>query len=182
MLTESSCGSVVVYVIPESSTLLPKVRFRAFTCLFTGSPSKLILAFYFQDVKVYVGQRRTALLRTAPFKSSWSLKEVLSNLDLQVEQIVSTMSFSHQDIVAALSDRVRMTKVTKESMADSMRAIKSSPGEYSLSFWLVFSKAYTYLKLYNLISPSLRLRDHVQSAQPRPKVAQSSLGYRGRPS
>ncbi|XP_051734850.1 GPI transamidase component PIG-S, partial [Ctenopharyngodon idella] len=112
MLTESSCGSVVVYVIPESSTLLPK------------------------DVKVYVGQRRTALLRTAPFKSSWSLKEVLSNLDLQVEQIVSTMSFSHQDIVAALSDRVRMTKVTKESMADSMRAIKSSPG-YEITFSLL---------------------------------------------
>lgn len=112
MLTESSCGSVVVYVIPESSTLLPK------------------------DVKVYVGQRRTALLRSAPFKTSWSLKEVLSNLDLQVEHVVSTMSFSHQDIVAALSDRVRMPKVTKESMADSMRAIKSSPG-YEITFSLL---------------------------------------------
>ncbi|KAG1943551.1 GPI transamidase component PIG-S [Pimephales promelas] len=112
MLTESSCGSVVVYVIPESSTLLP------------------------EDMKVYVGQRRTALLRSAPFKPSWSLKEVLSNLDLQVEQVVSTMSFSHQDIVAALSDRVRMPKVTKESMADSMRAIKSSPG-YEITFSLL---------------------------------------------
>ncbi|CAM4670625.1 unnamed protein product [Leuciscus chuanchicus] len=112
MLTESSCGSVVVYVIPESSTLLPK------------------------DVKVYVGQRRTALLRSAPFKTSWSLKEVLSNLDPRVEQVVSTMSFSHQDIVAALSDRVRMPKVTKESMADSMRAIKSSPG-YEITFSLL---------------------------------------------
>jgi phosphatidylinositol glycan class S len=100
---------------------------------------------------VYVGQRRTALLRFAPFKPSWSLKEVLSNLDLQVEQVVSTMSFSHQDIAAALSDRVRMPKVTKESMADSMRAIKSSPGEYSLSVRLVFSMAYTHLKLHNLI-------------------------------
>ncbi len=79
---------------------------------------------------MYVGQRRTALLHSPPFKSSWSLKEVLSNLDVEVEQVVNTMSFSHQDIVAALSDRVRMTKVTKESMADSMRAIKSSPGEY----------------------------------------------------
>lgn len=94
---------------------------------------------------MYVGQRRTALLRSAPFKTSWSLKEVLSNLDLQVEHVVSTMSFSHQDIVAALSDRVRMPKVTKESMADSMRAIKSSPGEYLLSVWLVFSMAYTNL-------------------------------------
>lgn len=112
MLTESPCGSVVVYVIPESSTLLPA------------------------DVKVYVGQRRTALLRSSPSWSSWSLKEVISNLDLQVEQVVSTMSFSHQDIVAALSNRVRMTKVTKEGMADSMRAIKSSPG-YEITFSLL---------------------------------------------
>uniref|UniRef100_A0A8C1C9Q2 Phosphatidylinositol glycan anchor biosynthesis, class S n=2 Tax=Cyprinus carpio TaxID=7962 RepID=A0A8C1C9Q2_CYPCA len=112
MLSESSCGSVVVYVIPESSTLLP------------------------EDVKVYVGQRRTALLRSPPFKTSWNLKEVLSNLDVEVEQVVSTMSFGHQDIVAALSNRVRMTKVTKESMADSMRAIKSSPG-YEITFSLL---------------------------------------------
>uniref|UniRef100_A0A8C2ECU1 Phosphatidylinositol glycan anchor biosynthesis, class S n=1 Tax=Cyprinus carpio TaxID=7962 RepID=A0A8C2ECU1_CYPCA len=110
--TEFSCGSVVVYVIPESSTLLP------------------------EDVKVYVGQRRTALLRSPPFKTSWNLKEVLSNLDVEVEQVVSTMSFGHQDIVAALSNRVRMTKVTKESMADSMRAIKSSPG-YEITFSLL---------------------------------------------
>uniref|UniRef100_A0A671LIW6 Fructose-bisphosphate aldolase C n=1 Tax=Sinocyclocheilus anshuiensis TaxID=1608454 RepID=A0A671LIW6_9TELE len=112
MLSESSCGSVVVYVIPETAALLP------------------------EDVKVYVGQRRTALLRSPPFKSSWSLKEVLSNLDVKVEQVVSTMSFSHQDIVAALSNRVRMAKVTKESMADSMRAIKSSPG-YEITFSLL---------------------------------------------
>ncbi|XP_052443698.1 GPI transamidase component PIG-S [Carassius gibelio] len=112
MLSESSCGSVVVYVIPGSSTLLP------------------------EDVKVYVGQRRTALLRSPPFKSSWNLKEVLSNLEMEVEQVVSTMSFAHQDIVAALSDRVRMTKVTKESMTDSMRAIKSSPG-YEITFSLL---------------------------------------------
>ncbi|XP_026051176.1 GPI transamidase component PIG-S [Carassius auratus] len=112
MLSESSCGSVVVYVIPGSSTLLP------------------------EDVKVYVGQRRTALLRSPPFKSSWNLKEVLSNLEMDVEQVVSTMSFAHQDIVAALSDRVRMTKVTKESMTDSMRAIKSSPG-YEITFSLL---------------------------------------------
>lgn len=134
MLSESSCGSVVVYVIPESSTLLPEVRFRAFVYFYILKSLlkliMLILSVYFQDVKVYVGQRRTALLHSPPFKSSWSLKEVLSNLDVEVEQVVNTMSFSHQDIVAALSDRVRMTKVTKESMADSMRAIKSSPGEY----------------------------------------------------
>ncbi|XP_051534014.1 GPI transamidase component PIG-S-like isoform X2 [Myxocyprinus asiaticus] len=112
MLTESSCGSVVVYVIPESSSLLP------------------------EDVKVYVGQRRTALLRYSPVQGLWSLKEVLSNLDPQMEQVLNTMSFSHQDIIAALSDRVRMAKVTKDSMADSMRAIKYSPG-YEITFSLL---------------------------------------------
>uniref|UniRef100_A0A8C1CZ84 Phosphatidylinositol glycan anchor biosynthesis, class S n=1 Tax=Cyprinus carpio carpio TaxID=630221 RepID=A0A8C1CZ84_CYPCA len=96
----------------------------------------LILAVYFQDVKVYVGQRCTALLCSPPFRSSWSLKEVLSNLDVEVEQMVSTMSFGHQDIVAALSKRVRMTKGTKKRMADSMRAIKSSPG-YEITFSLL---------------------------------------------
>lgn len=78
---------------------------------------------------MYVGRRRTALLRSTTIRSSWTLKEALSSLDPQVEQIVNTMSFSHQDIIAALSDRVRLAKVTKEGMADSMRAIKSSPGK-----------------------------------------------------
>ncbi|XP_055035478.2 GPI transamidase component PIG-S [Misgurnus anguillicaudatus] len=142
MLTESACGSVVVYVIPESSSLLPK------------------------DVNVYVGQRRTALLRSTPVRDSWSLKEVLANLDPQVEQVVNTMSFSHRDIIAALSDRVRLTKVTKESMADSMRAIKSSPG-YEITFsllnpdpkshnlhWDIEGAVYSYIQpLLNKLAP-----------------------------
>ncbi|TRY57302.1 hypothetical protein DNTS_008894 [Danionella cerebrum] len=102
----------VIYVVPESSLLLP------------------------EGVKVYIGRRRTALLRSSLVKSSWTLNEVLSNMNPEVEQIVGTMSFNHQEIVAALSDRVRMTKVTKESMADSMRAIKSSPG-YEITFSLL---------------------------------------------
>lgn len=142
MLTESACGSVVVYVIPKSSSLLPK------------------------DVNVYVGQRRTALLRSSPVRDSWSLKEVLANLDPQVEQVVDTMSFSHRDIIAALSDRVRLTKVTKESMADSMRAIKSSPG-YEITFsllnpdpkshnlhWDIEGAVYSYIQpLLNKLAP-----------------------------
>ncbi|XP_036444604.1 GPI transamidase component PIG-S [Colossoma macropomum] len=112
MLSESACGSVVVYIIPETSTLLPA------------------------DVKVYVGQRRTALLRAAPFESTAGLKEVLSTLEPQVKQVVDTMSFSHHDILAALSDRIRVGQVSKESLADSMRAIKSSPG-YEITFSLL---------------------------------------------
>ena len=85
-------------------------------------------------MKVYVGQRRTALLRAAPFEGTAGLKEVLSTLEPQVKQAVDTMSFSHQDILAALSDRIRVGQVSKESLADSMRAIKSSPGHISALF------------------------------------------------
>ncbi|KAF4077681.1 hypothetical protein AMELA_G00210700 [Ameiurus melas] len=112
VLSESACGSVVVYVIPESSTLLPA------------------------DVKVYVGQWRTALLRAAPLPPAGSLKEVLSALEPQVKQVIDTMSFSHQEIVGALSDRIRISQVSKESLVDSMRAIKSSPG-YEITFSLL---------------------------------------------
>uniref|UniRef100_A0A3B1II32 Phosphatidylinositol glycan anchor biosynthesis, class S n=1 Tax=Astyanax mexicanus TaxID=7994 RepID=A0A3B1II32_ASTMX len=112
MLSESACGSVVVYIIPESSTLLPA------------------------DMNVYVGKRRTALLRAAPFEGAAGLKEVLSSLEPQVKQVADTMSFSHQDILAALSDRIRIGQVSKERLADSMRAIKSSPG-YEITFSLL---------------------------------------------
>ncbi|XP_062867533.1 GPI transamidase component PIG-S [Trichomycterus rosablanca] len=111
-LSESACGSVVVYVIPETSTLLPA------------------------DVKVYVGQWRTALLRAAPFPPDASLKKVLSVLEPEVKQVVETTSFNHQDILAALSDRIRIRKLSKENLADSMRAIKSSPG-YEITFSLL---------------------------------------------
>ncbi|XP_060747355.1 GPI transamidase component PIG-S [Tachysurus vachellii] len=111
-LSESVCGSVVVYVVPESSTLLPA------------------------DVKVYVGQWRTALLRAAPLPASGSLKEVLSAVEPQVKQVIDTMSFSHQEIIGALSDRIRISQVSKESLVDSMRAIKSSPG-YEITFSLL---------------------------------------------
>lgn len=81
-----------------------------------------------KDVKVYVGQWRTALLRAALLPSAGNLKDVLSALEPQVKQVTDTMSFSHQEIMGALSDRIRISQVSKESLVDSMRAIKSSPG------------------------------------------------------
>lgn len=78
---------------------------------------------------MYVGQWRTALLRAAPLPASGSLKEVLSAVELQVKQVIDTMSFSHQEIIGALSDRIRISQVSKESLVDSMRATKSSPGQ-----------------------------------------------------
>ncbi|CAG5873758.1 unnamed protein product [Menidia menidia] len=112
-LSESPCGSLVVYVIPESSALLP------------------------EDVNVYVGQRRTALLRLgAQMRDGKTLEQLLSNLKPRIKEVLQVMSFSHADITAALSDRVRFNPGSRESIADSMRAFKSSPG-YEITFSLL---------------------------------------------
>ncbi|TKS82933.1 GPI transamidase component PIG-S [Collichthys lucidus] len=112
-LSESPCGSLVVYVIPESSSLLP------------------------EDVNVYIGQQRTALLRMgAPMRVGKTLEQLLSHLEPRIKQVLQVMSFSHNDITAALSDRVRLSPGNKESVADSMRAFKSSPG-YEITFSLL---------------------------------------------
>ncbi|KAM3600934.1 uncharacterized protein V6R79_004847 [Siganus canaliculatus] len=113
VLSESPCGSLVVYVIPESSSLLP------------------------EDKDVYIGQRRTALLRIgAQTRVSKTLEQLLAHLEPQIKQVLKVMSFSHTDITAALSDRVRLSPGNKESIADSMRAFKSSPG-YEITFSLL---------------------------------------------
>lgn len=78
---------------------------------------------------MYVGQWRTALMRAPALTPVGSLKEVLSALEPQVKQVIDTMSFSHQEIMGALSDRIRISQVNKGSLVDSMRAIKSSPGQ-----------------------------------------------------
>ncbi|KAM4726845.1 GPI transamidase component PIG-S [Anableps anableps] len=113
MLSESPCGSLVIYVIPESSSLLP------------------------QDVNVYIGQRRTALLRVvAQMRTAKTLEQLLDRLQPHIKQVLRVMSFSRADITAALSDRVRFHPGNKESIADSMRAFKSSPG-YEITFSLL---------------------------------------------
>lgn len=110
ILSESACGSVVVYVLPASSSLLA------------------------EGVNVFVGLKRTALVtfeqRTGP------LQAVLSAIDAEVEPVLQTMSFGHRDIIAALSNRIRLAKLSKESLVDSMRAFKSSPG-YEITFSLL---------------------------------------------
>ncbi|XP_053702741.1 GPI transamidase component PIG-S isoform X3 [Synchiropus splendidus] len=113
LLSESPCGSLVIYVIPESSPLLPP------------------------GVDVYIGKRRTAVLRPgAAGHAGRSLDKVLSHLEPRITQILQVMSFSHSDIAAALSDRVRLSPTNKRSKADSMRAFKSSPG-YEITFSLL---------------------------------------------
>lgn len=112
-LSESPCGSLVVYIIPESSLLLP------------------------ENADIYIGQRRTALLRTSDqMRVGKTLNQLLTLLEPRIRQVLQVMSFSHADITAALSDRVRLSPGNKDSIADSMRAFKSSPG-YEITFSLL---------------------------------------------
>ncbi|KAL0994981.1 hypothetical protein UPYG_G00130230 [Umbra pygmaea] len=111
MLSENPSGSVVIYVVPESSTLLSEA------------------------VSVYVGQRRTALMR-AVNQMRGGLKEILDILETRIKQVLQVMSFSHSDITAALSSRVRLGDRSREGLSDSMRAFKSSPG-YEVTFSLL---------------------------------------------
>uniref|UniRef100_A0A667Y8A9 Phosphatidylinositol glycan anchor biosynthesis, class S n=1 Tax=Myripristis murdjan TaxID=586833 RepID=A0A667Y8A9_9TELE len=88
-------------------------------------------------VEVYIGQRRTAMLRIgAQMRVGRTLKQLLAHLEPRIQQVLQVMSFSHSDITAALSDRVRPSPGNKESLADSMRAFKSSPG-YEITFSLL---------------------------------------------
>ncbi|CAL9685502.1 unnamed protein product [Knipowitschia caucasica] len=112
-LSESPCGTLVMYIIPDSSQLLP------------------------ENIDVYIGQRRTAMLRLdTQVKVGKTLDQLLTNLEPRIEQVLQVMSFSHADVTAALSDRVRLIPGSKESIADSMRTFKSSPG-YEITFSLL---------------------------------------------
>lgn len=112
-LSESPCGSLVVYVIPELSLLLP------------------------EKIDVYIGRRRTALLRiSAQVKVGKTLEQLLTHLEPGIQQVLQVMSFSHADVAAALSDRVRLSPGSKQGIADSMRAFKTSPG-YEITFSLL---------------------------------------------
>lgn len=78
---------------------------------------------------MYIGQRRTALLRVGTqVKAGRTLEQLLTLLKPRLKQVLQVMSFSRADITAALSDRVRVSPGNHESIADSMRAFKSSPG------------------------------------------------------
>uniref|UniRef100_A0A3B3ZQL2 Uncharacterized protein n=1 Tax=Periophthalmus magnuspinnatus TaxID=409849 RepID=A0A3B3ZQL2_9GOBI len=109
-LSESPCGSLVIYIIPDSSQLLP------------------------EKTDVSIGQRRTAVLRVgAQVKVGKTLEQLLTHLEPRIQQVLQVMSFSHTDVTAALSDRVRLSPGSRESIADSMRTFKSSPYEITFS-------------------------------------------------
>uniref|UniRef100_A0A8C4S2Q7 Phosphatidylinositol glycan anchor biosynthesis, class S n=1 Tax=Erpetoichthys calabaricus TaxID=27687 RepID=A0A8C4S2Q7_ERPCA len=111
-LNESPSGSLVIYVIPETSGLLP------------------------DGINVYMGIYRTAILRTSLHKEA-KMEELLSVIGPKILRIIQTVTFTNNDIKASMSDRVPTGKFTKESLADSMRAFKSSPGNYEITFSLL---------------------------------------------
>ncbi|MBN3291784.1 PIGS transamidase, partial [Polypterus senegalus] len=108
-LNESPSGSLVIYVIPETSGLLP------------------------DGINVYMGIYRTAILRTSLHKEA-KMEELLSVIGPKILRIIQTVTFTNNDIKASMSDRVPTGKFTKESLADSMRAFKSS---YEITFSLL---------------------------------------------
>ncbi|XP_067866918.1 GPI transamidase component PIG-S [Heterodontus francisci] len=108
---ESLVGSVVLYVVPADSQLLP------------------------QEVTVYIGKHRAAFLRS-PVTRSHSVQDVLQDIDANVEEILQTMSFTDDMLVAALSSRVPSGMFGTDTFTDSMTAFKSSLG-YEITFSLL---------------------------------------------
>ncbi|XP_072446205.1 GPI transamidase component PIG-S [Chiloscyllium punctatum] len=108
---ESLIGSVVIYVVPADSQLFP------------------------QEVTVYIGKHRAAFLRS-PVTRSHTVAEVLQDIDDYVEDILQTMSFTDDMVVAALSSRFPSGTFGTDTFTDSMTAFKSSLG-YEITFSLL---------------------------------------------
>ncbi|CAM2104222.1 unnamed protein product [Caretta caretta] len=79
---QDSLGALTVYVIPETSPLLP------------------------QGVGVYIGKHRSAVMRCTQGPG-----DVLAAVSAWVQQIVQAMSFTTDSIATALSDRVPMDQL-----------------------------------------------------------------------
>ncbi|XP_078278461.1 GPI transamidase component PIG-S isoform X1 [Rhinoraja longicauda] len=108
---DSPAGSVVIYVVPADSQLLP------------------------DEATVYIGKHRASFLRS-PVTASHSVEDVLQDIDDRAEDILQTMSFTDDMVVAALSSRVPSGSFGTDSFTTSMTAFKSSLG-YEITFSLL---------------------------------------------
>lgn len=106
---ESPAGSVVIYVVPADSQLLP------------------------DEATVYIGKHRASFLRS-PVTASHSVEDVLQDIDDRVEDILQTVSFTDDMVAAALSSRVPSGSSGTDSFTTSIPAFKSSLGEDSVLF------------------------------------------------
>uniref|UniRef100_UPI00398EE9A7 GPI transamidase component PIG-S n=1 Tax=Pristiophorus japonicus TaxID=55135 RepID=UPI00398EE9A7 len=108
---ESPAGSVVIYVVAADSQLLP------------------------QEFTVYIGKHRAVFLRS-PVTGSHSAEDVLQDIDDSVEEILQTVSFTDDMVVAALSSRVPSGTFGTDTFTDSMTAFKSSLGRQNAQLLL----------------------------------------------
>ncbi|XP_072909104.1 GPI transamidase component PIG-S [Hemitrygon akajei] len=108
---ESPAGSVVIYVVPTDSQLMP------------------------DEVSVYIGKHRASLLRS-PVTGSHSVQDVLRDIDDSIEEILQTVSFTDDMVVAALSNRVPSGTFGADSFTATSTAFKSSLG-YEITFSLL---------------------------------------------
>ncbi|XP_059829698.1 GPI transamidase component PIG-S isoform X1 [Hypanus sabinus] len=108
---ESPAGSVVIYVVPTDSQLMP------------------------DEVSVYIGKHRASLLRS-PVTGSHSVQDVLRDIDDSIEEILQTVSFTDDMVVAALSNRVPLGTFGADSFTATSTAFKSSLG-YEITFSLL---------------------------------------------
>ncbi|XP_067422045.1 GPI transamidase component PIG-S [Emydura macquarii macquarii] len=81
-LQEDSLGSLTVYVVPETSRLLP------------------------QGVGVYVGKHRSAVVRCTQ-----GTEDVLAAVNARVQRVVQAMSFTADSVTTTLSDSVPMDQL-----------------------------------------------------------------------
>lgn len=120
-----------------------------------------------------------------------TLEQLLAHLEPRIKKILHMMSFSHTDITAALSDRVRLAPGNRENIVDSMRAFKSSPGWYLFQYrqghcslvvktHIKIIICYLLILLINSVLFFSRLWNNIQPFESRPKVPPAALGHRKR--
>lgn len=141
LLQDASLGSVTVYVVPETSSLLPQVGSstlgcqclrtlpirgalgeasvtRLFSSVLAGpspAPSQPSSLPFPQGISVYVGKHRSALVKAGGG---------LAALRTRLRQLTQVMSFTASSIAAVLSDRVPDGQLGP----DTRRHLKSSLG------------------------------------------------------
>ncbi|CAH2219993.1 GPI transamidase component PIG-S [Pelobates cultripes] len=110
-LDQGEQGSISLYILPETSSLLS------------------------QGVSVYIGKHRRAFVKCALDQSA-RIEDFLRTLYKNVQRVIQTMSFNGEAVTAALSDRIPISRFSKDDFENSRRAFKSSPG-YDITFSLL---------------------------------------------
>ncbi|XP_063306031.1 GPI transamidase component PIG-S [Pelobates fuscus] len=111
LLDKGEQGSISLYILPETSSLLS------------------------QGVSVYIGKHRRAFVKCALDQSA-RIEDFLRTLYKNVQRVIQTMSFNGETVTAALSDRIPISRFSKDDFENSRRAFKSSPG-YDITFSLL---------------------------------------------